>query len=589
MPNIRVRNFKGMIPALENKLLPNENASYALNCRMHNGELSPFRKASIEAENQAPGEIVYDNYDDYVTTGLEFTEYPTINRCLNQNAFVYSNPVTFPFNYGLRILSVDPISRVLRMVPYGSTTSGTQLTLGVPPGPAVILNGTVPAQRSQFPTVRAYCATYVNSYGEESAPGQVSVTIACNEGDVVRMSIAPSFTPSSPDTFQIRKIRLYRTMGIYENGEQLGNKFNTDYHLITEFAYTPGEFEFNDDLLADKVAADLLLSREYFMPSTLDVAAIAELESGFLAIAYRNGELRISERFQWHAHPLRNRFTIPQRIESMVSFNDTLFITCYSGPSYRVTVVPKPAGPEVDIQPYSDMYASADPRTLVRSNFGAIFSSARGLVALSREKQTIITQNWINSTQWSESFKKDYMHWLSGYLLCRPGVGNNGPAWLMDVPDDISGQTPFGKLTYVDDELLPVTPQPNGLYYVQCRNAIRANNNGTRWVWDGLEREPFDEADAAPYVWRSKLYVEPGSTTYAAAKIVFRKPSENGVRFTLIGDGLIRYSRMVYRDTPFRIPHLFKAMNWMFELSGRAHIQEVHIATSMTELANEPK
>lgn len=584
MPNIRVTAFAGMIPALEDKLLPNENASYAMNCRLHNGKLGPLKKAVLTGLLEA-GELGYDPLNDVPFTGLTATQYPTLFRVLSQNALTYSNPTTYPYQTNPRVFAVDSGS-VLRGIDYFSV--GVQRSLGVPPGPVTQLLGVVPALRSKTLTTRCYCATYVNVFGEESAPGQLSPIINCYEGDVIRLNIIPSFTPSNPNTFNMQTIRIYRTMGEYETGEQLGNKNNTDYHLVIELAYNTSAFEFADDITSDRMPADLLLSREFFMPSPIDVVAIAELESGFFVIAYRDGTIRVSERFLYHAFPLRNQVVLPAWIDSMVSFYDTLFVTCRTGPSYKINIIPKPAGPEIDVQSYSDSYHSTDPRTLVKTNFGALFSSQRGLTALSREKQSVVSQGSINATQWNETFRGSNFYWASGYLVSQGTVGLRN--WLMDVPDDISGQTPFGKLTYIDDELWPMNPAAVP-YLVQGRNKIHINIQGVRYTWDGLELAPFTPDDAATYVWRSKMFVEPGRTTYAAAKVTFkdRTAGQLGVRFKLYGDGALRFERMVYSDAPFRLPHLYKAMNWMFELSGKAEVHEVHIATSMIELSGEPK
>jgi hypothetical protein len=78
--------------------------------------------------------------------------------------------------------------------------------------------------------------------------------------------------------------------------------------------------------------------------------------------------------------------------------------------------------------------------------------------------------------------------------------------------------------------------------------------------------------------------------TYAAAKVTFASgqalPGE--LTFKLYGDGVLKYERPVFTDEPFRLPHLYKSLNWYFELVGTAEVHEVHIATSMDDLGNEP-
>lgn len=590
MARIHVSTFGGMIPALEDKLLPNENASFAMNCRLDNGKLRAFKRAvpvDLVTEPAAAqrGELGYDQQENAFFTSYYQGQYPILIRSLLQNAYKQYT-ASYPYSLSLRTYSVA--NNVIRGTDYGSAT---YRVLGVPGGPSVVFNGLLPALRTNKPTARAYCATYVNIFGEESAPGSNTVSIFGNEGDTFRLLINPSFNNTEYELYPISKIKLYRTLGEYETGEQLGNKHNTDWHLVREFPYQNNSFEFYDDITSDKIPADLLLSKEFFMPPQVDAVAMVMLDLGFLVIAYTDGTIRVSERFQYHAYPLRNQITIPEAISSMVALDNVLYVTCKNNSAYQITILLDPSGFRHDVKKYKDKYASRDARSLVSTNFGALFSSPRGLVSLSTAQQVLVTQQMILPQQWNSTFAPVVATWAAGYYIGLNTTG--GYNWLMDVPDQISGQTPYGKLTFINHELIPNRGQeaiPGVFSAVYGRDSVYIYDAYTSQLhmWDGLE-ETANEPYLAKYVWRSKMFVTPAPVTFAAAKITFKAMSSGstGVIFKLYGDGRLRYERFVNGDEPFRLPHLYKATNWMFELEGYGEVHEVHIATSMTELRGE--
>lgn len=586
MPAIRVTTFSGMIPAIEDKLLPNGNAAYAMNCRLDNGKLRAFR-VPVSTNDVHVGDIAYDQKDDFVFSGPIDSKHPTLFRLLTQNFHNYNTGAT-PYNLYPRVFGLA--GNVVRGIDLGSTRTRS---LGVPPGPTVIFNGIqgTPGTRSEFYAPRAYCATYVNSFGEESAPGAPSVDIQCYEGDVILLRILPSFTPGVPDTFDVRKIRLYRTLAEFETGEQMGNKNNTEFHLVREFNYVTNEFPFNDNITSDMMPADLLLSREFFIPPQLDAVGMVELELGFLAIAYRDGTIRLSERFQYHAFPIRNQITIPQVIDNIVAYYNTIFVTCKSGACYQVQVSLDASGVKFDPQYYPDLYWSTAPQTLVRTNYGALFSSQKGLMALNKGAQTLVTQNLILPQQWKSSFAPQYGAWIPGFYL---GLNTlTGKSWLMDVPDDISGGNQFGILTYVDKRLIKVDPYGSTRFsMVYGKDKLYIAIGNVTYTWDGLEIEQEYNEERVPYLWRSKLYVEAAPTSFAAAKVVMKsdfQQSNTPITFRFFGDGVLRLQRTINRGIPFRLPSLYKATTFYFELEGIDQIDEVHIAASMDELSGEPK
>lgn len=323
------------------------------------------------------------------------------------------------------------------------------------------------------------------------------------------------------------------------------------------------------------------------MPQVVDVVGVGELVSGYLAVAYADGRIKLSERFMQHAFPLRNEIMLPIPINAMVVNKDYIYATSTQGSALRILVTPDAAGVKFDVKEYPDYYVNLQPRSLVKTDAGAMFASQRGLVALTPETQTLITQNWIHPEIWNRDYLPAKAAWWNGYYF---GIGPTY-TWLMDVRDIASDQNRFGKLTTINTELLPYEYGNKFASYLPLNERILIALNSQLYTWDGLERDIGQEsAGYAPYLWRSKIYVQPAPMTYAAAKVTFSRgealPGE--LQFKLYGDGVLKYERPVFTDKPFRLPHLYKSLNWHFELVGTAEVNEVHIATSMDDLGKEP-
>lgn len=100
----------------------------------------------------------------------------------------------------------------------------------------------------------------------------------------------------------------------------------------------------------------------------------------------------------------------------------------------------------------------------------------------------------------------------------------------------------------------------------------------------GTTDTPYDSAPKQTYVWKSKKFVMPGRTTWAAAKVVHIKGC---VRLRLYVDGCCKYETVVTGCGPFRLGDQLVGKTLEIELIGTAQVREVHVASTMEELANE--
>lgn len=586
MPGIRITSFGGLLPAISEKTIPEINASVAVNTKLWNGKLRPFPTPVMFT----PWQGFSNNFNFHPKrNGIYFSPSHSDYPELDTN---FDSPTVYQFDYDTPVSGVDiqtmPEGRVIyqsefaKDVLYQISSGSPSRKLGIPAGP-FILNTAVTsfAPPPRHPVARCYCATAVDNLGAEGRPyfpAEINDLVA--EGDTVEINL--SFPLQYVQTHGISFIRLYRTVTTFETGETINNAFDTTWHLVAElkisdFIPSGGSYLFTyiDSNPADRNPNDLLLTEDYVGPLTGFPVAT---NGGWLAVVNPFGRVQVSERYQWHAFPHKNEVTIPNKICSAVSFFDDIYVTCTDGSPYRISVDQNAeTGADVKVYKYSDFYKSVDARSLVSTNFGCMFSSTEGLIAVSGDKITNTTKNLINADDWDLVYKPSSSVWANGVYIGYREV--DAKHTLYDFKDLTNDQYELSKLVELEfgliESKMPMRFYDNHVYF-----------KASDWVyaWDGLFKTYKNPAVNLFYTWRSKKFVFPAVTTFAAAKVVFL-PGTGDVTFTLIGDGRIIMQHVPLDSNPFRLPHNHKCIEWEIELSGTAWVDEVHVSTSMTELS----
>lgn len=145
----------------------------------------------------------------------------------------------------------------------------------------------------------------------------------------------------------------------------------------------------------------------------------------------------------------------------------------------------------------------------------------------------------------------------------------------------------FGKLTTIDaprrGDIIGSCIGRQGLYFLTQELRYGRYNYYVHVLPTpgGTTDNKYESVSKQNYVWRSKEYVMPGITTWAAAKVVF---SDGCVRLRLYIDGKLECDLPVNSCSPFRLPSQLAGIKAEIELVGNAQVTEVHIASSMREL-----
>lgn len=100
---------------------------------------------------------------------------------------------------------------------------------------------------------------------------------------------------------------------------------------------------------------------------------------------------------------------------------------------------------------------------------------------------------------------------------------------------------------------------------------------------DGNDIMRWDDPgeDLQPMQWRSKEFVTQRPSSLSAAKL---SADNYPITFRLYGDGVLRHEKQITAPDPFVLPAGYLARNWHFEFEGTANLQDFQVADSYGEL-----
>lgn len=533
--------FRGELPIIDARLLPENNAQLARNLYLRHGTLKSER---------APGPV----------TGLPGVGRPSsLYRYPNGNS---GNGYWFSWGGGKRVhvvkspLANDKWHRIYwtgdgvpKMAGVDVATGGTppypgsSYPLGVPSpqGGPLVSEPRGRVSSDDFPDTAieaAYVVTLISKYGEEGPPSSPSTAIVrwdmvddAPEGGEVVVSLPG--VPSTASSIAIKRIYRVESSGIYQFVDDV----------------SPGESRYVDKITSDLLGR-ALPSVEWDAPDPR-MTGLTALPNGILAGFFEN-TLCFSEAYIPHAWPVGYQLAFSDDIVGISSTSAGLVVVTEGQPQL-VTGSSPDAMAQIELDVNQPCMSS---RSLVDMGEYALYASPDGLVAAAGRDARVVTLDVISRAQWQNLNPESihaYRHegrylafYAGGCFLFSPGEGFEF--------FDVSAQS--GYYDIADDRL----------YLIQ-------GNSITAW----------GEGSLMPYTWRSRLHeVPPGAAGFTCAKVVAR---DYPVMMRILADGEEVINQSVTNHNMLRLPagHTL-SRDWEIEISGTNEVHSVQIATSPSEL-----
>lgn len=215
MTIIRIGGFRGEIPRIHPRLLPEGNSQTALNCRLDSGAVESVKDSNNLETTTLSNPISLYRYSSSVWL-----------ESVNNNDWVSYPVVADAFG---RLIYVDPSAGEIRVTDAslvgtgGSPAAYYRLDVPAPTqGFSATVQGTA-NDAEEIPETRYYVCTYVNSYGAEGPPSPPTNQVEWRTGQTVLLSNLPALPSGS---YNISKRRIYRV--------NTGSTSATNYQFVTE-------------------------------------------------------------------------------------------------------------------------------------------------------------------------------------------------------------------------------------------------------------------------------------------------------------------------------------------------------------------
>lgn len=577
MAVIKVGAFGGMVPAVDDRLLPETAAVLSQNTFLYSGALVPLPqpKELHTLTNAAAAKVfrlpaAYSNSEYlYDSVWMEFEDpntdvvrAPVFGETFDRYYWASSNAAP-KYNTRARIENSDPEFLL------GVTTPTVE--------PTVSPSGGV----SSTMVTRAYVYTWVTAYGEESAPSPPqTVTGRIDDTWNITLTAPAADDVDGPDR-DIDTVRIYRTI---TSASGVATFFYVTEQVQSDTSYADSESD-------DVISANSQLESTNWTPPPSDLQGMVVLPTGSV-VGWRENEVWFSEPYRPHAWPAAYVQTLEYPIVGLGVIGQTL-VVCTQG--YPVTMTgshPSFMAPAklTNFEPCSSR------GSILSTPEGVYYASPNGLVLVNPGRAENITREMITKDKWQTLTKVSRMRaarlgtayyafgsiaagvfeesaWDPGWIELEDFTG----AYAGVIIDPRAPRVAFNLLSS-DDPVTAVGNDPWSGELLMIR--------GGKVLW--LDQVSTDtEPELA--IWTSKVFQTSDRRNLAACRIYFEDvngtPDTDFGTFKLYADGRLVYTRELDRSGElFRLPSGFKADFWQFSLEVKVRVLSVQLATSVKEL-----
>lgn len=589
MVSLKLENFGGMLPAVNDYYLPETQAALSENAWVYSGALEGFRQLTelytcssltVRKVFRIPlgfydkARMVNSYWMEFTDPDTDVVRSPIANDSFDR--FYWASPSHEPrYNTRARILANDPPFKL------GIPAPAAAATLSVTGG-----SGTLES--------RAYVYTWVTAYGEEGPPSPPSaVTSGYPDGTWSVTVTAPGTTATTGRN--ITHVRIYRAV--------TASTGVATYFRVTELPISSTTYA---DTTLNISGANQLQSL-YWDPPPEDIKGLVTMPNGILA-GFRSNEVYFCEPYRPHAWPVSYALSLDYPIIGLGVIGQTL-IVCTAVSPYAISGV-NPASMSVSRLAVSESCMSRG--SIVSTPAGVVYASPEGLVLATPGGIRNITQTLATKDKWADllplsnlratTFNEGYYCWGS-----LQGVTFQGDAFQADAfqAADLTGgytgaHIDFQNTRVAYTKLTTDNAALNVFSDVWTDEVLVLKLGKVYWL-DVSQSRPVDH-----YKWRSKIFSMPNRRNIEAMRVWFDtfpdSPTLNPVRNTnleqtlqpnqwglvrVYADGRLVMCRELRVDGEFmRLPSGFKAATYQVEIEARVRIISVEMSTSAKELIN---
>lgn len=591
----KIDTFGGMVPAVDKRLLQPSSADHIENGWVYSGRLQGFpaltQITTLNAATQKVfrlpnGQPDAQHIDD--STWLEFEDPDTdvLRGAVigdTYDRYYAASPTAAPkYNTRARLDNNDD-----------------WWLLGVPQPDAPSITSTSGGS-SSIVEVRAYCLTWVTTYGEEG-PASDPVLDTGLVDDTWALSLTP---PDSDDMGVDRTIantRIYRTI--------TGADGVTVFFMVAEVAASTTSY--NDTLSDDVVSLNSQLESTNWIGPPSDLEGFVAMPNGIFA-GWRENEIWFSEPYRPHAWPAAYSIVVDYPIVGMGVTNQTLMVLTQGYPVGVSGIHPATMAQSIS----KSLEPCLARGSILSTTEGVYYASPNGLVLAGGGMIKNLTTDLVTKDKWNNFVTVPSLRAARlGTAYYAFGSHRSG------MFDPLS----FDALSFAQEDFtgayagIMIDPA-NGRVGFNLLSSTLATDNVLNDTWSGetliirdskLWRVDLSTLDPIRqvYIWRSKMfqtrlpenlaamriywdvpdggYETPGTAPAEAGDSQVEFPSLTGtygVVRVYADDVLVMTRQLIESGELIRLPSGFKADFYQFEFETYVDIWSVQIGSSAKAL-----
>lgn len=391
MPVVRLNTFGGMVPAVDDRLIPDTAAADANNVWLYSGAARPLPIPTPLAVLDDATLATFRVPHDYSQVGI--LDPSTWLEFENGNTHVLRAAVaddTYDRYYWLSSGLPAKYNTHAQII-----SSGGPYTLGVP-APASAPTVTPSTGVSAITTTRSYVYTMETAYGEEGPPSPAHTLTGLVDDS---WSVSVPDIPSGVKTGRNLSIaNIYRTIT-----SSLG--VATFYWVGQADITGTGPYVVVDTALDASVTSNNQLESTYWTPLPADMEGWVSLPNGILA-AWRGSEIWFSEPYRYHAWPVQYALALEFPIVGLGVVGQSL-IACTSGfPSAITGTTPA----SMTVSQFQTLEPCSARHTIISAPEGVYYCSANGLILANASGVVNITRELVTRQRWSGFMSLPLLH-----------------------------------------------------------------------------------------------------------------------------------------------------------------------------------
>lgn len=594
MVAVKLENFGGMIPAVDDRLLPTANAAFCRNTWLYSGAIrgisTPQELYTLQnATTKRIYRIPIDYYDKSHLAASYWMEFDHIDTDVVHSPVVNDSFSRYYWASPTDVPRYNTFDNIITGSGYLGS-NGYALGIPAPPtAPSVSPTGGV----SGTNRTSAYVYTWVSAYGEEGPPSPPTVTTGKVDDT---WGITVSAIGALATGRNITHTRIYRTI--------TSSAGVATYFFVAELAIAT--LSYNDTATDDTVAGNNQLESTTWTAPPEDLKGMATMPNGMI-VGFRENEIWFCQPYRPHAWPSTYTVSVEHPIVGLGVIGQTVIVLTTGSPYALMGTTPGSMS--------ATKIAAIEPcfsrGSIVSAPEGVFFASPNGLMLAREGDIRNVTINAFTKNKWQDVLDVTTLRATrvgTGYYA----FGNIRQEASVFLPTAFE-ETAFETVDYTFSRDGFIFDSISDRVAVSLLYSEDPTINIMTDTWSG---EPFiirngkvywmDISEDSPretWFWKSMVFQPTIKKNFQAMRVFFENdlgldvptgairtqdetlPDDALLYVRVKADGRYVFSRELRRSGDLlRLPSGFRADYWQIELEGRVMVYCVEMATSAKEL-----